>query len=280
MRFVLRIHDGSFSFELPPLIGSVGRSAKCQMGDMNQRSPQWLESQAVFATTHWSVVLSARDEDTAISGAALETLCQTYWNPVYAYVCRQGHSPADAQDMTQGFFARLLKKDYLQSVAREKGRFRTFLLVTLKRFLVNEWTRGQAQKRGGGCAHVPLAGHSAETRHLAEPADHLTAEKLYDRRWAMALLDRVLERLSKEFAAAGKAAVFDKLKESLMAEKGAIPHSGAGVALGMSEGAVRVAVHRLRGRFRELFREEVARTVGSAEEIEEEIRHLLAALTP
>ncbi len=250
------------------------------MGDTNQSSPQWLESRPVFATTHWSVVLSARDEDTAISGAALETLCQTYWNPVYAYVCRQGHSPADAQDMAQGFFARLLGKDYLQTVAREKGKFRTFLLVALKRFLVNEWTRGETLKRGGGCTRVPLAGHSAETQHLAEPADHLTAEKLYDRRWTLALLDRVLERLSQEFTAAGKAEVFDKLKDSLMTEKGAIPHSEAAAALGMSEGAVRVTVHRLRGRFRELFREEVARTVANAEEIDEEIRHLLAALSP
>lgn len=247
---------------------------------MNQRSPQWLESRPVFATTHWSVVLSARDEETAISGAALEILCKTYWNPVYAYVLRQGYSPADAQDMTQGFFARLLMKNGLQSVAREKGKFRTFLLVALNHFLVNEWTRGQTQKRGGGCTRVPLTGHSAETRHLADPADHLTAEKLYDRRWAMALLDRVLERLSEEFAAAGKAAVFDKLKDSLMAEKGAIPHSGVAAELGMSEGAVRVAVHRLRGRFRELFREEVSHTVGSDEEIDDEIRHLLAALSP
>jgi DNA-directed RNA polymerase specialized sigma24 family protein len=250
------------------------------MGDSTHSSPPWLESRPVFATTHWSVVLSAQDEDTAIASEGLETLCKTYWNPVYAYARRTGHSPADAQDMTQGFFARLLSKDYLQSVAREKGKFRTFLLVALKRFLVNEWTRGQTQKRGGGSTRVPLAGHSAETRHLAEPADHLTAEKLYDRRWALALLDRVLERLRKEFAVAGKAAVFDKLKDSLMAEKGAIPHSGVAAALGMSEVAVRVAVHRLRGRFRELFREEVARTVGSANEIDEEIRHLLAALSP
>src|SRR3954468_11495534 len=172
------------------------------MSDTTQRSPQWLGARPVFATTHWSVVLSARDEDTGISGAALETLCQTYWSPIYAYVCRQGYSPADAQDMTQGFFARLLAQDYLQSVVREKGKFRTFLLVALKRFLVNEWTRGQTQKRGGGCTHVPLVGHSAETQHLAEPADHLTAEKLYDRRWALALLDRVLGRLSQEFAGA------------------------------------------------------------------------------
>jgi RNA polymerase sigma factor (sigma-70 family) len=250
------------------------------MGDTNQSSPQWLPARPVFNTTHWSVVLSARDDDTAVSGAALETLCQTYWNPVYAYAQRQGYGPADAQDLTQAFFARLLAQDYLQSVAREKGKFRTFLLVALKRFLINEWTRGQTQKRGGGSMRVALAGHSAETQHVEEPADHLTAEKLYDRRWALALLDRVLERLREEFTAVGKAAIFDKLKDSLMAEKGEIPHSEAAAALGMSEGALRVAVYRLRGRFRELFREEVARTVGSDGEIDEEIRHLLTALSP
>ena len=236
-------------------------------------------SNAWFVTTHWSVVLSARQEDTVQSGAALETLCQTYWYPLYAYVRRQGHNPHDAQDLTQDFFARLLQKDYLQGVAREKGKFRTFLLVALKRFLVNEWTRGQAQKRGGGCVHVPLQGHSAETRYLAEPADRLTADKLYERRWALTLLDRVLERLRQEFVAAGKAAIFDQLKGSLMAEKGAITHSEAADALGLSEGAVKVAVHRLRRRFRELFREEVAHTVAGPEEIEEEIRHLLGAFS-
>lgn len=230
-------------------------------------------------TTHWSVVLSAQEQDAQHSGAALKTLCQTYWYPLYTYVRRQGHSPADAQDLTQEFFARLLRKDYLQGVARDKGKFRTFLLVALKRFLVNEWTREHAQKRGGTCLHVPLQGHSAETRYLTEPVERLTAEKLYERRWALTLLDRVLVRLQEEFTAAGKGAVFSQLKGSLMDQKGAVPHKETALALGMSEGAVKVAAHRLRLRFRELFREEVAHTVGSAEEIEEEIRHLLAAFS-
>ena len=242
-------------------------------------SPAQPSSDAWFVTTHWSVVLSAREENSAESSAALETLCQSYWYPLYAYVRRQGHSPPDAEDLTQEFFARLLQKDHLQGVTREKGKFRTFLLVALRRFLVNQWTRGQAQKRGGGCVHVPLQGHSAETRYLAEPADRLTADKLYERRWALTLLDRVLERLRQEFVAAGKAALFEQVKGSLMAGKGAIPHSEAAAALGMSEGAVKVAVHRLRGRFRELFREEVAHTVAGPEEIEEEIRHLLGAFS-
>jgi DNA-directed RNA polymerase specialized sigma24 family protein len=206
-------------------------------------------SDAWFATTHWSVVLSAQEGDSTQSGAALEKLCQTYWYPLYAYVRRQGHSSPDAKDLTQEFFARLLAKDHLQGVAQEKGKFRTFLLVALKRFLVNEWKRGQTQKRGGGCVHVPLGGHSAETRYLAEPVEPLTAEKLYDRRWALTLLDRVLDRLRAEFVAAGKGAVFDRLKGSLMLETGAPPHSEAVAALGMSEVAVKVTVHRLRRRF-------------------------------
>jgi RNA polymerase sigma-70 factor (ECF subfamily) len=231
-------------------------------------------SDAWFVTTQWSVVLSAREE-----GAALERLCQTYWYPLYAYVRRQGRSPHEAQDLTQEFFARLLQKDFLVGVLREKGKFRTFLLVALKRFLINEWTRGQTQKRGGGCAHIPLAGHTAETRYLAEPAYRLTAEKLYERRWALTLLDRVLERLRQEFAEAGKEALFEQLKGSLMAGKGEIPNRETAAALGMSEGAVKVAVHRLRRRFRNVFRDEVAQTVTRPEDIEEEIGHLLGAFS-
>jgi len=236
-------------------------------------------SNAWFPTTHWSVVLSASEKDATQSGAALETLCRTYWYPIYAYVRRQGHNPSDAQDLTQEFFARLLQKDYLQGVACEKGKFRTFLLVALKRFLINEWNRGNAQKRGGDYVHVPLEGHSAETRYCAEPVDRLTAEKLYERRWALTLLDRVLERLRQELVASGKEALFDQLKGCLSAENGARPYREAAAALGMSEGAVKVAAHRLRCRFRELFREEVAQTVASPGEIEEEIRQLLAAFS-
>lgn len=236
-------------------------------------------SNAWFLTTHWSVVLSARDADAPGCEVALETLCRTYWYPLYAYVRRQGKSPADAQDLTQEFFARLLQKDYLQSVAPEKGKFRSFLLVLLKRFIINEWERSHRQKRGGGCPHLSLAGGAAETRYCAEPADVTTADKLYDRRWALTLLDRVLARVREEFAAAGKAALFETLKPYLMAEKGGIAYAQAAATLGMSEGALKVAVHRLRARYRELFREEVSNTVATPEEVEEEIRHLLAALS-
>jgi RNA polymerase sigma factor (sigma-70 family) len=236
-------------------------------------------SDAWFATTQWSVVLSAHGGDAAQSGAALEMLCQTYWYPLYAYVRRQGRSPADAQDLTQEFFARLLQKDYLLNVAREKGKFRTFLLVALKRFLVNDWTRNQTQKRGGGCVHIPLHVENAETRYLAEPADRLTAERLYERRWALTLLERVLERLRQEFSSGDKEILFEKLKGSLMAEKGEFPTREAAATLGMSEGSVRVAIHRFRRRFRKLFYDEVAHTVADPKDIEKEIHRLLEAFS-
>jgi RNA polymerase sigma-70 factor (ECF subfamily) len=210
----------------------------------------------------------------------LAALCETYWYPLYAYVRRQGHSPHDAEDLTQGFFARLLESESLAGVSREKGKFRTFLLVALKRFLANEWHRARSQKRGGRSFQVPLQGHTAETRYIAEPIEPLTAEKLYERRWALTLLERVLARLGAEFDAAGKTEIFEKLKPFLMAEKGSIPYAEAAMALGTNEGAVKVAVHRLRRRFRELFREEVAQTVASSQEIDDEIRHLLSAFGP
>jgi len=233
-----------------------------------------------FATTHWTVVLSAGHSETTRGRDALAALCETYWYPLYAFVRRQGHSPHDAEDLTQGFFARLLESESLASVSREKGKFRTFLLVALKRFLANEWHRARSQKRGGAAFHLPLQGHTAETRYIAEPIEHLTAEKLFERRWALTLLDRVLARLGDEFDAAGKKELFEKLKPYLMAEKGAIPYAEAAFGLGMNEGALKVAVHRLRRRFRELFREEVAQTVARPEDIDEEIRHLLTAFGP
>ena len=158
----------------------------------------------VFVTTHWSVVLSARRKDSPQSAAALETLCRTYWYPLYAYVRRQGHSPPDAQDLTQEFFARLLQKDYLKAAAQEKGRFRTFLIVALKRFLANEWDRARAQKRGGGQALLSLDTELAEQRYRIEPVEGSTAEKVFERRWALTLLDRTMTRLREEFGAAGK----------------------------------------------------------------------------
>jgi RNA polymerase sigma-70 factor (ECF subfamily) len=229
-------------------------------------------------TTHWSVVLSARKKDSPESAAALETLCRTYWYPLYAYVRRQGHSPPDSQDLTQEFFARLLQKDYLKAAAREKGRFRTFLIVALKRFLANEWDRVRAQKRGGGQPLLSLDTELAEQRYRIEPAESTPAERIYERRWALTLLDHTMQRLREEFVAAAKADEFDRLKSCLTAERGEISYAAIAAALAVSEGAARVAVHRLRKRFREVFREEIAHTVSSAEEIEDEVRYLMSVL--
>jgi len=224
------------------------------------------------------VVLSARRPDSPQSAAALETLCRTYWYPLYAFVRRQGHSPPDAQDLTQEFFARLLEKDYLKAAAREKGRFRTFLVVALKRFLANEWDRVRAQKRGGGQPCLSLDTELAEQRYRVEPIEGATADRVFERRWALTLLDRTMARLREEFAATGKAAEFDRLKACLTAERGEIACAEIAAGLAVSEGAARVAVHRLRKRFREVFREEIAHTVSRPQDIEEEVRYLISVL--
>ena len=236
------------------------------------------EGRSVFVTTHWSVVLSARQKDSPQSAAALETLCRTYWYPLYAYVRRQGQSPHDAQDLTQGFFARLLQKDYLKAAAREKGRFRTFLIVALKRFLANEWDHDRAQKRGGGQPPLSLDTELAEERYRIEPVEGATADRIFERRWALTLLDRTMTRLREEFTTAGRAEDFKRLKACLTAERGDISYAEIAAALGQSEGTVRVAVHRLRKRFRDIFREEIAHTVSSPEEIDEEVRYLMGVL--
>ncbi|HEY2951108.1 MAG TPA: RNA polymerase sigma factor [Verrucomicrobiae bacterium] len=234
-------------------------------------------SAGYFATTHWTVIVHARQGDSPQARAALEQLCRTYWYPLYAYVRRQGHGPHDAQDLTQAFFETFLEKNYLDDVRHERGKFRSFLLVALKHFLANEWDKAQAQKRGGGKL-VPLD-DSAETRYIREPRDELTAEKIFERRWALTLLEQVLSRLREEFVADGKTAQFDCLKVFLSAGKGAVPYAQVAVELEMSEGAVKTAVHRLRQRYRELLRAEIAHTVFSPGEIDGEIRHLFAALS-
>jgi RNA polymerase sigma factor (sigma-70 family) len=233
---------------------------------------------AVFVTTHWSVVLSARESASTQSSAALETLCRTYWYPVYAWVRRQGHSPHDAQDLTQEFFARLLQKDYLKAAAREKGRFRTFLIVALKRFLANEWDKARAQKRGGGQKMLSLDTAAAEARYQIEPAATLNADLIYERRWALTLLDETMVALRQEFSAAGKQRDFDCLKAVLTAERGEIPYSEVAQKLSINESAARVAVHRLRKRFREIFRKQIAHTVAKEEDVNEEVRYLLSVL--
>ena len=213
------------------------------------------------------MVLAAKDKASPDSAAALEALCRAYWYPLYAFVRRQGHAARDAQDLTQEFFARLLEKDYLVAAEREKGRFRTFLRVALRRFLANQWDRTQCLKRGGG--HTPLSLDTAtgEERYQAERGDGLPPDRLYERRWAMTLLEQVLARLRAEHEAAGKTGEFERLKGVLMAERGAIDYRSLAGELGLSEGAARVAVHRLRKRFRELFRSSVADTVSGPEEV-------------
>jgi RNA polymerase sigma factor (sigma-70 family) len=231
-----------------------------------------------FATTHWSVVVAAGRTDSPSVQAALSQLCQTYWYPLYAFVRRQGHSPHDAQDLTQEYFARMLEKNCLADVERSKGRFRSFLLASLKHFLANEWDKARAQKRGGGVTFIPLDAASAETRYGIEPADTETADKLFERRWALTLLDRVLTRLRDEYATQGKLRVFDQLKHTLTGESASAPYAELSIALGTTEGAVKVVVHRLRKRYRELLRDEIADTVSNKADVEEELRHLFDAL--
>jgi len=229
-----------------------------------------------FATTRWSLVLHAR-EDSVGAHDALSALCRAYWYPLYAFVRRQGCSPHDAQDLTQDFFARLIAKGWLDDVARERGRFRSFLLAAMKHFLANEWDKARAQKRGGGAECISIDEAIAEGRYRDEPASVETAEKLFDRRWACTLLDQVLARLRAEMIAAGRGVQFDALKPCLTGEK---PHHAALAAqLGLSEGAVKVAVHRLRDRYRALLRTEIAQTVADPSEVDDELRHLFAALS-
>jgi RNA polymerase sigma-70 factor (ECF subfamily) len=235
--------------------------------------------QALFVTTHWSVVLTARDKSSPDATAALDALCRTYWYPLYAFVRRQGHNPPDAEDLTQAFFARVLEKDYLQAAARKKGRFRTFLRVALKRFLANEWDRSRRLKRGGGHAPLSLDTSMAERRYCEDRAGTLAPDRLYERRWAMTLLEQALARLRADYGAAGKAAEFERLKGALTADRGAIPYDALAKALNLSEGAARVAVHRIRKRFRELFRAAVADTVSGPDEVEDELRYVVELLS-
>ncbi len=233
---------------------------------------------AQFTLTHWSVVLSAGRSQSSHAQDALEQLCRSYWHPIYAFVRRQGHSPADAQDLTQEFFARLLQKHYLAGVDPAKGRFRSFLLAALKHFLANEWDKARAQKRGGRQILLPIDGQSAETSYRVEPVDRLTPEKIFERRWALTLLDRVLARLRQEYEGAGKKESFEQLKSTLTGDRRSVPYAEIARRLSSTEGAIKVAVHRLRQRYRELLREEIAHTVATPGEVEAEIQALFAAL--
>ncbi len=245
------------------------------MSSTNTAVPQG--SDAWFVTTHWSVVLSAQDKDSARSSEALEALCRAYWYPLYAYARRVGQSPADAEDLTQGFFARLLEKDYLRAASREKGRFRTFMLTALKRYMANEWDRQHAEKRGGFVPRVVIDLEAAESRLGFEPADPISADVLFDRQWALALLERTMARLRQEYSASGRAALFELLQNCLTKEDSALPYAAIAKRPNLTEAAVKMAVHRLRHRYQELLREEIAQTVSAPDEVEAEIRHLFAA---
>jgi RNA polymerase sigma-70 factor (ECF subfamily) len=229
-----------------------------------------------FVTTQWSLVLAAQDAGSPRAREALARLCEGYWYPLYAYVRRQGHSAEDAQDLTQGFFARLLEKSYLQQVDRDKGRFRSFLLAACGHFLSNERDRVRAVKRGGGAPPLPLDLASAEQRYSIEPAHDLTPEKQFLRQWTLTLLDRVLAALRDELAAKGKAELFESLKPFLTGEDES--YAKAAERLGLGVGATRVAVHRLRRRYRQVLREEVLETLDDPQALEDEIQSLLACL--
>jgi len=232
-----------------------------------------------FTATHWSVVLAARGADSAQARAALEALCRAYWYPLYAFVRRTGQSPHDAEDSVQGFFAVCLEKNYLAAAEEAKGRFRSFLLMALKRFLAKERDKSRAVKRGGGQKPIALDGLTAEQRYALEPAEIMSADKLFERRWAMTLLEQVLSRLRDEQVEAEQREAFEQLKEFLLAAGRGTPYADLAARLGTSEGAVKVAVHRLRHRYREILQEEIADTVTSPEEAEEERRYLLAVLS-
>ena len=232
-----------------------------------------------FETTHWSIILSAGRSDSTHAREAAEKFCAAYWYPLYAFVRRQGHGPDDAQDLTQEFFARLLARRSLGQVDPAKGKFRSFLLAALKHFLANEWDRAQAEKRGGEHTFVSFDQQTAEERYGNEPAHEATPEKLFERRWALTLLEQVLARLREENDADGKSDLFDRLKATLTGEEDAATYAAMAAQLGMTEAAVKVAVHRLRQRYRELLRKEIARTVNSDGEVEEELRYLFAVLS-
>lgn len=229
-----------------------------------------------FATTRWSIIVAACDGPATQADAALETFCRAYWYPLYAYVRRSGHAPADAQDLTQAFFARLLEKDWLRAALPERGRFRSFLLMALKRFLAKEWRRDLARKRGGGQSLVALDAGEAEARYAVEPA--LGPDEMFERRWALTVLERALAALAADYAATDRANEFAALKTHLVSARADIDYVATAAALGLSPGAARVAVHRLRKRFREIIRQEITETVAHAADAEDELRHFARIL--
>lgn len=243
---------------------------------MSSQSPS-SDAPRIFPHTRWSVVLAARQRPSPESAAALEAICRAYWYPLYAYVRRCGQSPHDAQDITQEFFCRLLEKRWLDSADREKGKLRSFLIVALKNFMHKEWRRASAQRRGGGQSHAQFDTTFAESRYAADNVS-LAPDETFDQQWALTLLELTVSRLRAEFAAAGKPGDFDVLKGCLLAVRGAIDYGAVAKQLAINDGAARVAVHRLRKRFREIYREEISQTLADGADLDAELHHLAAAL--
>jgi RNA polymerase sigma-70 factor (ECF subfamily) len=235
------------------------------------------DGRVAFTTTHWSVVLEAQGESPAAQ-EALEKLCRVYWRPIYRFVRRQGARPEEAQDLTQGFFALLLERRDLRTVRKEKGRLRSYLLTALKHFLADERRRAMAIKRGKGERLIPLEQLRAEEQSGMEPADPLTAERIYERRWASTLLDRVLSRLEDKYRTRGNAALFDSFNQLLADEPGSPSQADIAAQLGMTENAVSQAFHRFRQSYQSLLREEIAHTVATPSDIEDELRYLIAVI--
>lgn len=246
---------------------------------MSQISPDH-SSPGEFPSTRWSRIAAAGDPGGSQNREALAELCTAYWYPLYAYIRRRGHSPEEAQDLTQDFFARLLEKGLFAQADPRRGRFRAFLRTVCVNYLANQYDRSNAKKRGGGRAVLRIDGGDAEGRYANEPAHELTPEKLFDRSWALALLERVIERLGNEYERSGREAIFRELRATVTEDPEAASYADVAGRLQMTEGALRVAAHRLRKRFGSLLREEIAATVEDPAEVDEEIQALFAALDP
>jgi RNA polymerase sigma-70 factor (ECF subfamily) len=256
----------------------VNHGTETQADSPPPSGPGEISRQPQFAITRWSVVVAAGQNDTKQSHAALEQLCRIYWYPLYAYARRRGHSPEDAQDLTQEFFARLLEHKWVARADRQRGRFRSFLLSAMGHFLSDEWDKARAQKRGGGATPIPLQLDTAETRYGHEPADNVTPEQIYERRWALALLQEVLRQLRAEYEQEGRSELFAALHPCLVGERTALPYADLAAKLGISEGTVKSAVHRLRQRYRAILRNEIAQTVAEPGDVDEELRHLFVVV--
>jgi RNA polymerase sigma-70 factor (ECF subfamily) len=250
------------------------------MGAFDEVSAAGLSQGQWFATTHWSVVLTAQDAASPDALTALDKLCRAYWFPLYAYVRREGYGPNDAMDLTQGFFARLLEKNYLDRVDRQKGKFRSFLLASLRHYLSDERDRANAAKRGGGQTFISLDDHTqAEERYKLELADGASPDRIFDRRWAYTLLETAQRRLRGEYAVANKTELHDALAHTETKPRADETYAELAKRWGMTEAAVKSAAHRLRQRYHELVREEVAQTVSSPSELDEEIRYLISVIS-